>query len=188
MFEILDEVCTPKRGTKYSAYVDLFARETIIIGAGETVIVKLGVKLDLEKLKEDWIKKSGFVFEPIEAKKTLIEFGFNHFLKSHYLEVALRSSLGAKGLIIANGIGIIDLDYPDEIGLIIHNPFNIEYEEIRREGRLCGEVDIIETIKEQFKIKKGDKVAQCTLKEHKGYLMGYETDVVRISGFGSTGI
>ncbi len=27
MFKILDEVCTPKRGTKYSAYVDLFARE-----------------------------------------------------------------------------------------------------------------------------------------------------------------
>lgn len=23
MFEVLDEVCTPKRGTKYSAYVDL---------------------------------------------------------------------------------------------------------------------------------------------------------------------
>ena len=38
------------------------------------------------------------------------------------------------------------------------------------------------------KIKKGDKVAQCTLKEHKGYLLGYESDVVRVSGFGSTGI
>lgn len=29
MFKILDEACTPKRGTKYSAYVDLFAREEI---------------------------------------------------------------------------------------------------------------------------------------------------------------
>jgi hypothetical protein len=37
-----------------------------------------------------------------------------------------------------------------------------------------------------FKISKGDKVAQCTLKEHKGYLMGYESDVVRTGGFGST--
>ena len=27
MFEVLDIVCEPKRGTKYSAYVDLFARE-----------------------------------------------------------------------------------------------------------------------------------------------------------------
>ena len=38
MFEILDEACTPKRGTKYSAYVDLFAREDVIIVAGETKI------------------------------------------------------------------------------------------------------------------------------------------------------
>jgi len=30
-----------------------------------------------------------------------------------------------------------------------------------------------------------DKV--CTLKEHKGYLMGYESDVTRDGGFGSTG-
>lgn len=172
MFKVLDDVCTPVRGTKYSAYVDLFAREDITIGAGETKIVKLGVELDLEKLKENWIKKSGFVFEPIEAKKTLIEFGFNHFLKSHYLEVALRSSLGVKGLIIANGIGIIDLDYTDEIGLIIHNPI----------------IDITFNVPNgsSFKISKGDKVAQCTLKEHKGYLMGYESEVLRTGGFGST--
>ena len=37
-----------------------------------------------------------------------------------------------------------------------------------------------------FEIKKGDKVAQCTLKEHKGYLMGYETETLRTGGFGST--
>jgi len=122
MFKILDECCTPKRGTKYSAYVDLFSGEDVVISAGETKVFKLGVKLDLEKLKENWIKKSGLIFEPIEAKKSLIEFGFNHFLKSHYLEVAIRSSLSVKGLIIANGIGIIDLDYPDEIGLIVYNP------------------------------------------------------------------
>lgn len=37
-----------------------------------------------------------------------------------------------------------------------------------------------------FKISKGDKVAQCTIKEHKGCLMGYESDVLRTGGFGST--
>ena len=31
MFKILDGACTPKRGTKYSAYVDLFAREDVYI-------------------------------------------------------------------------------------------------------------------------------------------------------------
>ena len=71
-----------------------------------------------------------------------------------------------------------------EIGLIVHNPLN--------------DIDLIENYNycnqnippklRKFKIKKGDKVAQCTLKEHKGYLLGYESDVVRVSGFGSTGI
>ena len=159
MFKVLDEVCTPKRGTKYSAYIDLFAREDCTIGAGETKIVKLGVKIDIEKIKgfcdKNW------------------KYELDKFLKSHYLEVALRSSLGVKGLIIANGIGIIDLDYPDEIGLIVHNPQDIKL--FKR--ALSGEMTI-KNIKEPFEIKKGDKVAQCTLKEHKGHLMGYESDVV----------
>ena len=38
-----------------------------------------------------------------------------------------------------------------------------------------------------YLIKKGDKVAQCTLVEHKGYLMGIESDTDRTGGFGSSG-
>lgn len=166
MFKVLDEVCEPKRGTKYSAYVDLFSAEDVTIGAGETKIIKLGVKLDLEEL----INSNNYIYN-----------NANHFLKSHYLEVALRSSLGVKGLIIANGIGIIDLDYPDEIGLIVHNPNNIKLSENKTTGDMW-----IKDKKEDFKISKGDKVAQCTLKEHKGWLMGYESDNVRVGGFGST--
>lgn len=174
MFEILDEVCTPRRGTRYSAYVDLFAREDIVIGAGETKIVKLGVKLDLEKLE---LSLYGFLHD--DEKKQLLDT----LLKSHYLEVALRSSLAVKGLIIANGIGIIDLDYPDEIGLIVHNPVSKVDTYYQGGGIDLGCVNG----GTHFKIEKGDKVAQCTLKEHKGYLMGYESDVVRNGGFGSTG-
>ena len=69
-----------------------------------------------------------------------------------------------------------------EIGLIVHNPLKIEMF-----GYSQKEVQAIDFAPTNFEIKKGDKVAQCTLKEHKGYLMGYESDVVRISGFGSTG-
>ncbi len=174
MLKVLDELCVPKRGTRYSAYVDLFAREDCTIGVGETKIVKLGVKLDLDSLYRSWY---------FYTEQNNISGSWEMFLKSHYLEIALRSSLGVKGLIIANGIGIIDLDYPDEIGLIVCNPLN--------------DIDLIENYNycnqnippklRKFKISKGDKVAQCTLKEHKGYLMGYESDVVRVSGFGSTG-
>ena len=171
MFKILDGVCTPKRGTKYSAYVDLFAREEVTIEAGETKIVKLGVKLDMDYLRQNFANPISGTIMPFRG---LREDDFIDFLKSHFLEIALRSSLGVKGLIIANGSGKVDLDYPDEIGLIVHNPvIDVTF------GVYNGS---------RFIINKGDKVAQCTLKEHKGYLLGYESDVVRVSGFGSTGI
>ena len=187
MFKILKDYCTPKRGTKYSAYVDLFSAEDVTIGAGETKVIKLGVKLDLDKLYKNWY---------FYTEQNNISGSWDMYLRSHYLEVALRSSLGVKGLIIANGIGIIDLDYPDEIGLIVHNPIkNIERVFAVNDYFYYakGQGDINTTFYENmnsggFSIKKGDKVAQCTLKEHKGYLMGYESDVVRVSGFGSTGI
>lgn len=194
MFKILDEVCTPKRGTKYSAYVDLFSAEDITIGAGETKIVKLGVKIDtdffLYEIGKVNVTAGGIVESDDDCSKTI-----DDFLKSHYLEVALRSSLGVKGLIIANGIGIIDLDYPDEIGLIVHNPII----SIEKEVQFDKDDDYIEinywgvpnkkehSGSKRFKISKGDKVAQCTLKEHKGFLLGYETNIERTGGYGSTG-
>ena len=180
MFKVLDEVCTPKRGTKYSAYVDLFAREDITIRVGETKVVKLGVKLNIEMLVYEYFSQLPFDY----VIKNNINSA-NDFLKSHYLEVALRSSLGVKGLIIANGIGIIDLDYPDEIGLILHNPIRENFISnliCKMMGRKSHHYN-----QSPFEIKKGDKVAQCTLKEHKGYLMGYETETARVGGFGSTG-
>ena len=161
MFEVLDEVCQPTRATKYSAMVDLYAREDVVIGAGETKIVNLGVKIDLlelEYISSNYLNESkGLAYEI--------------FCKEHYLELHPRSSLRAKGLII--GVGIIDLDYPDEIGLIVHNPI-----------RACGEWGHYE---HNYTINKGDKVAQCTLVEHKGYLMGIESETERVGGFGHSG-
>ena len=169
MFKVLDEVCAPFRSTKYSAYVDLFAREDVVIGAGETKIVPLGIKIDLKYLKEASI--------PTTNVPTLwVEDEFDRFLKTHYLELALRSSLGVKGLIIPNGIGVVDLDFKNEIGLIVHYSIDSHILSDLTRGRL-----------NEYNIKKGDKVAQCTLKEHKGYLMGYESDTLRDGGFGSTG-
>jgi len=175
MFKVLDKVCVPKRSTKYSAYVDLFSREKVTIGAGETKIVPLGVKIDIEMNAIDY----QFNHYP-KQKQTLVK---ESFMKSHYLEVALRSSLAVKGLIIPNGIGIIDLDYPDEIGLIVHNPI-IDKNFNEEVGEFGSDRDAF--VESEFKINKGDKVCQCTLKEHKGYLIGYESDVIREGGFGST--
>ena len=46
MFKILDDVCKPTKGSKYSAAIDLYAREDVVIGTGETVKVPLGVCID----------------------------------------------------------------------------------------------------------------------------------------------
>ena len=175
MFKVMEGGFEPVRSTKYSAYVDLFSAENITIGAGETKVIKLGVKLDLDKLYKSWY---------FYTEQNNISGSWDMYLRSHYLEVALRSSLAVKGLIIANGIGIIDLDYTDEIGLIVHNPIS----EIESFNDGCDDFMELKGCNKQyhFIINKGDKVAQCTLKDHKGYLMGYETETLRTGGFGST--
>ena len=54
--------------------------------------------------------------------------------------------------------------------------------------KLCPDCKSTDFEREKFKVidKKGDKIAQCTLKEHKGYLLGIESDAERKGGFGST--
>jgi len=39
---------------------------------------------------------------------------------------------------------------------------------------------------EAYEIKKGDRIAQITLLEHKSYLFGIDSEVKRDGGFGST--
>lgn len=173
MLKVLDDVCKPTKGSKYSAAIDLYAREDVVIGAGETVKVPLGVCIDLIKL----IAKNRYA--NLHLKNIHTSLDDDNFLRSHYFQLEPRSSLRAKGLIA--GTGIIDLDYKDEIMIILHNPFNLV-------GFI---VDIDEGIHLPnkfpcYEIKKGDKIAQILLKDHKTYLMGVDTDDVRNGGFGST--
>lgn len=162
MFKVLTKGCEPERGSKYSACVDLFASEDMVIGAGETKLVGLGVCVDFQETDNDFVDyNSSNVVMPLWQ-----------FKKSHYLQLMLRSSLGKKGLILPNGVGVIDLDYEDEIKMIIHNPIITTFES---------------DLKHQvFEIKKGDKIGQITLIEHKSCLFGIDTDVERNGGFGST--
>ena len=179
MFEVLDEVCQPTRATKYSAGFDLYARESVIIGAGETKIVPLGVRIYFETFWKQHCNDN--LFDKSDYQQGLFK---DVFLKRHYLELHPRSSLRAKGLVV--GVGIIDLDFKDEIGLIVHYPlkvhdWNAQYkneEEYSPDYEVLGE--------DNYTINKGDKVAQILLKEHKGYLLGIESDVERNGGFGST--
>jgi dUTPase len=188
MFKVLDGGKLPTRGTKYSACVDLYAREDCVIGAGETNIVPLGVKIDLEELQyqlcdqhiiKNCMDEDGIIFD-----KELADAMTRVFLKSHKLDLHIRSSLSAKkGLVIANGTGQIDLDYPDEIGIILHNPVT-GISVLDREFGKSNE-DRVEFL-HSVKITAGDRVAQITLVEHKSYLFGIESEEERTGGFGST--
>ena len=173
MFKILDEACTPTIGSKYSAAIDLYAREDVVIGAGETKIIPLGICIDLEKVL-DGIDS----YYPYN-EGMLPEYKLDFFMKTNYLQLEPRSSLRAKGL--QAGTGIIDIDYKDEIMIILHNPtktIDISRANYAPEYKLSCDI---------YEIKKGDKIAQLLLKEHKSYLMGINTEEKRTGGFGSTG-
>ena len=189
MFKVLSDGCTPTRATKYSACIDLYSSEDVVIGAGETAKVRLGVCIDIENLLEKipsvldmkkWYKRC---FDA-DATKVTIDDSVKHlkeeFLKSHYLQLEPRSSLRAKGLIA--GTGIIDLDfvYPNEICIILHNPMTC----INSENKATC---ICSPNATGFKINKGEKIAQIMLCEHKTFLLGYESETERVGGFGHSG-
>ena len=150
----------PTRATRFSAGFDVYSREDKVIGAGCTELIGLGIALDIE------IKNN--------------EFQIQHYKRnanSHFLELHLRSSLRAKGL-TSLGTGVIDIDYDQEIKMVVHNPISDV------NGYLQGRPHLFD-----FTIKKGDRIGQLILKRHEGYLLPekYTLNAERNGGFGSSG-
>jgi len=170
--KITEDAILPTRGSKYAACVDVYANEDVVIEAGETQVVGLGIAIS-----GDFLKKAVCIDDLV--MKDAIDNHIDSFKKSHYLQLSLRSSLGKKGLIMPHGVGVVDLDYRDEIKIVIHNPLTTAY---------FGEGERLEVaLYDKYKIKKGDKIGQITLLEHKSYLFGIGADEERVGGFGSTG-
>ena len=149
----------PTKGSKYSAAIDLYAQDDFIMEVGETRIIPLGVCIDSDKLQDLAMSETNIYFNYTTQEIEDITY---RFLESHYLQLEPRSSLRAKGIISCSGI--IDIDYKDEIKIILHN--------------FSGE---------QFTINKHDKIAQIMLKEHQSFLFGIDTEDKRVGGIGSTG-
>ena len=168
--KVTEDAILPTRGSKYAACVDVYANEDVFIGAGETQVVGLGIAIDEEAMLDGI--HSIYTNYGMDAKHKL-----DYFFKTNYLQLMLRSSLGKKGLILPNGVGVIDLDYRDEIKMVIHNPVDIVTVYSLQENSNPSFIEI----------KKGDKIGQITLLEHKSYLFGIGTDEERVGGFGSTG-
>ncbi len=183
MFIILDEVCEPSKGTKYSACVDLKSRIDIKIKQGETVLIPLGIKIDIASIldknlllmpsgcynailndDESFFTKNNIPY----MYKDELQQEADSFLQRHYFQLMIRSSL-SKDLIIANGVGIIDIDYKDEVMIRLHNPVK-------------SDVSSDNTIT----IKKSQRIAQILLLEHRSSFFNIQSNEQRNGGFGST--
>jgi dUTP pyrophosphatase len=132
----------PAYQTQASAGADLIARESMVIERGQTVLVPTGVWI--EQVLWDQIPPGGMP----------------------ELQVRARSSLAYKHqLILPNGIGTIDVDYRDEIRVLMMN---------------LGSKD--------FFVEPGLRIAQMVL------AMTYRIpgipvpETERQGGFGSTGV
>lgn len=138
--KFLDQELRPAYMTQSSAGADLKAAETTIIQPHSTSCVRTGVWIDCV----DWhLVPEGCIPE---------------------LQVRARSGLALKkGICLANGVGTIDADYPEEIGVLLWN-----------------------TRSESFAIEKGDRIAQLVLTlAHR--IPGLQSEGLRGGGFGSTG-
>lgn len=135
------DIHMPVRKTKYSAGYDIEAAEDCIVPA----------------------------FKPGQAPK-FIKTGIKaYMLEDEYLMICNRSSNPKKkGLVLANGVGIVDGDYygnPDNDGHIMFAFYNIKSEDVE--------------------IKKGECIGQAIFQKF-GIVDNDNAEGERLGGFGST--
>lgn len=121
------DLTLPQRKTKYSAGYDFQTAEDIVLpphlGRFESLIFgRHNCAIEYEEL----IK----LIKEKQAKPTLVSTGVKCKLDPNtYLELSVRSSTPLKsGIILANGVGIIDADYynnPDNEGEIFFQLINL---------------------------------------------------------------
>lgn len=159
MFKKLDETAIlPTAKTKKSAGFDICTIEDFTIYANQTLLIKTGIALDTDSQYEHLLTegaKNGLFFD-----KSRWEF----FLETHYFDLKPRSSIRRKGLSFLSD-GTIDMDYKQEIGILLHNH--------NREGFID--------------FKKGDAIGQLILVQHSGSILSnYIQQNERSGGWGST--
>ena len=155
---IEEDIKLPERSTKNSAGYDFYAIEDTDIKPRRT---------DVESLPG----QGKIIVRHSNYKPTLVKTGVKaEMMHNEFLMLCNRSSNPKKGLILANGVGIVDSDYygnPDNDGEIMFPFINIGNDTVE--------------------IRKGDKIGQ-------GIFMKYYTtdddmaDGERTGGFGSTGV
>lgn len=127
MFKTVNGGKLPTKGSKYSASVDVYANDDVVIGTGGRDIVPLGIQLDIDMTTIDYNFN-----QYTEKEKQRV---YDNFMKSHYISLIPCKYLIARGLI--SNPEVINLDYAGEIKMIIHSPF---YTYDIRRGDKIGEL------------------------------------------------
>tara|TARA_R110002096_G_scaffold149991_2_gene311705 strand:- start:2456 stop:2896 length:441 start_codon:yes stop_codon:yes gene_type:complete len=142
LFEEVDGGMLPVRVTALSVGYDCYSNVDKIIAPGDTALIPLGFRI------------KGFVSDSIMDKDAPLP----------YLELHLRSSLRVAGL-SSGGVGIIDMDYRNEIKLVITNH------------------DV-----EEYRLNTGDRIAQLVAASSPIHQMSNLITIreARNGGFGST--
>lgn len=157
---IEEDIKLPKRATKHSVGYDFYAIEDTEIKPITHVMT----------VNESLYNIDSITIEEENVKPTIVKTGVKALMEEDdCLQLCNRSSGPNKGLILANGVGIIESDYygnPKNDGEIMFSYINIGNDTVE--------------------IKKGDKIGQGVF--YKRLLTDDdEADGERVGGFGSTG-
>lgn len=145
----------PSIQTLHSTGADLTAREEVKIGKGETAIIPVGVWIESNTSTEMNVR--GYFWDEKEGREKAATISYRYDL-----QVRPRSGLATKGIL--GHFGTIDIDYRNEIGVILVNTTNKE-----------------------FVVTKGMRVGQLVLGWTSG-IPGVELlNTERNGGFGSSG-
>lgn len=153
----------PTRSTQFSAGYDFTAAEDKVVPSIWNYVKKIDLRGYTDEEKLDFLKYA--------VKPTLVSTGIKASMPAgNALFLYNRSSNPLKrGLILANGVGVVDSDY-------YNNPDN--------EGEIFAQFLNVGT--HDYKIKKGDKILQGIFQNY--FLV--ENDQAhdkRLGGLGSTG-
>ncbi|MCS7317208.1 MAG: dUTP diphosphatase [Candidatus Dojkabacteria bacterium] len=137
----------PQHQTRLSAGFDIASNEDYILQPGEIKAISTGL----------FFNQNYFLIKQEKSTPSIP----NKFRQLPFLMIVSRSSLALKGIVVNNAPGIVDLDYPDEIKVILRNQTN-----------------------EPFEIKTGMRIAQGIFVDCFQMLSVKEEE--RKGGFGST--
>lgn len=143
MLKIINKSDNPVQyATDKSAGFDICSNETTVVKGGQRALVKTGLFIEFDQI------------EAFNAGKELME-----------LQIRPRSGLALKhGITVLNSPGTVDADYPGEIGVILFN-----------------------TTDREFQINVGDRIAQGVVVEVQRAANVFVAESTRTGGFGSTG-